>query len=436
MPAYRWNVPKEIKLAQISPLTGGISAPKPAQFAGQALSAACPSPDPHAPSNLATSLYIHIPFCFHKCHYCDFYSIVDTRDRQEAFTTRLDSELCALAPYASKPLHTIFIGGGTPTLLRPELWQRVLNTLHQNYQIQPHTEFTVEANPETVTLDLMQLLVSGGVNRVSMGAQSFNTTHLKTLERWHDPESVPRALEFARSAGIRRLSMDLIYAIPKQTLAEWDSDLRRALSLQTEHLSCYTLTYEPNTAMTMRLKQGQFQRADEDLEADMFEHTVRTLREHNLNRYEVSNFSKPDAQCRHNLAYWRQHNWLAAGPSASAHINGHRWKNTPRLDDYLNKSETGFSAITDFEPADERRNLGEYIWTSLRTSEGVNLQRVDAALAQLQDQTTRPRINKQLDRHQSLGNLAITNNTIQLTDQGFMIADSIAVDFLAAIDES
>ncbi len=427
-------MPKEIKLAQISAQsdthTGQTPGSPQVQWASQALAAACPS----SAAARATSLYIHIPFCFHKCHYCDFYSIVDTRDRQEVFTHRLESELRSLAQYASKPLHTIFIGGGTPTLLRPELWQRLLHTLHQNYQLQPHSEFTVEANPETVTADLMQLLVSGGVNRISMGAQSFNPKHLKTLERWHDPESVPRAIELARSANIHRLSMDLIYAIPGQTLSEWDDDLRRALSLQTEHLSCYTLTYEPNTAMTVRLKQGQFQRADEDLEADMFEHTVRTLRQHNLHRYEVSNFSRSGGECRHNLAYWQQHNWLAAGPSASAHMNGHRWKNTPRLDDYLSKSENGFSAITDFEPADERRNLGEYIWTSLRTNEGVNMHKVDAVIARLQDTTIRVRINKQLARHEPLGNLSVSHNAIQLTDQGFMIADAIAVDFLGAID--
>ncbi|MFO0856020.1 MAG: radical SAM family heme chaperone HemW [Phycisphaerales bacterium] len=429
---------KEIKLTQISgPASPNLPAAQPNQprFAQEALVAACPNPGAAPQASLATSLYIHIPFCFHKCHYCDFYSIVDTRDRQEVFTTRLESELRALAPYATKPLHTIFIGGGTPTLLRPELWHRVLRVLHENYQINADTEFTVEANPETVTLELMQLLRSGGVNRISMGAQSFNKSHLKTLERWHDPDNIPRALEHARSAGIHRLSLDLIYAIPNQTLAEWDADLRRALALNTDHLSCYTLTYEPNTAMTMRLKQGQFQRADEDLEADMFEHTVRTLREHNLDRYEVSNFARPTQQCQHNLAYWRQHNWLAAGPSASAHMNGHRWKNTPRLDDYLTKSTNGFSAITDFEPADERRNLGEYLWTSLRTTEGINLQRVETSIAQLQDSSIQARINKQLERHQSLKNLTTTNTTVQLTDQGFMIADSIAVDLLAAIDE-
>jgi oxygen-independent coproporphyrinogen III oxidase len=181
------------------------------------------------------SLYAHVPFCFHKCHYCDFYSIVDTRDRQRPFVDRIARELAALAPLAAGAgLETVFVGGGTPTLLEPALWKSLAASLHGCFLIDDSTEFTVECNPETVSDDITRALADAGVNRASVGAQSFDPDHLKTLERWHDPGSVARAIERLRAAGVDRLSIDLIYAIPGQTLGDLDRDLDVALSLQTE----------------------------------------------------------------------------------------------------------------------------------------------------------------------------------------------------------
>jgi oxygen-independent coproporphyrinogen-3 oxidase len=400
-----------------------------------------------AEAGAVRSLYIHVPFCFHKCHYCDFYSIVDTRDRQEAFTDRLCEELAALSPWArNQPLRTIFVGGGTPSLLRADLWERVLACLHDRFDLSlmgmgkgsgdETGEFTVECNPETVTPELMATLRGGGVTRVSVGAQSFHAAHLKTLERWHDPANVERALRLAREAGILRASIDLIFAIPGQTLEEWDSDLRTALGLGLTHLSCYSLTYEPNTAMTARLKKGEFVRSAEDLEADMFEHTLRALRQAGLERYEVSNFARVGEECRHNMAYWRQEQWLAAGPSASAHVAGVRYKNTPRLDDYLHKkSPEGFALALDVESPDARRALGERLWTGLRTSEGVDAGSVLAWAARLTPPAD-ARLARAIARQVSLGGVHETSDgRWRLTDRGFLIADRVAVEMLEAVDE-
>jgi oxygen-independent coproporphyrinogen III oxidase len=388
------------------------------------------------------SLYIHVPFCFHKCHYCDFYSIVDSRDRQEVFTQRLVHELHALAPLAAgAPLRTLFVGGGTPSLLAVPHWRNLLHALETAFDLSAmHAgtgEFTVECNPETVTPELMQTLRAGGVTRVSIGCQSFNPQHLKTLERWHDPANVPKALAMARDAGITRSSIDLIYAIPGQTLAEWDADLRMALGLGVEHLSCYCLTYEANTAMTKRLARGDFIKATEDLEADMFEHTVATLQAQGVQRYEVSNFARPGQECRHNLAYWRQDNWLAAGPSASGHVHGLRWKNLPRLDDYLSLEQHGVAAITDVELPDARRALRERLWTSLRLREGVDTTRVLADAAAL-DPSPALSMQRVADRQMALGALVSRTDADgrprwQLSNQGFLIADAVAREFLHAI---
>lgn len=395
------------------------------------------------------SLYIHTPFCVHKCHYCDFYSFVDTRDQQGAFVDRLIDELGALAPHAARPLRTIFVGGGTPSLLRPELWQRVLAALDRNFDLSTirragageEPEFTVECNPESVTPELMSILRAGGVNRVSIGAQSFHPAHLKTLERWHNPENVARAIELARAAGIPRQSIDLIFAIPGQTLDDWSKDLDRAVALGTTHLSCYNLTYEPNTAMTRRLEMGEFEPVADELEESMFVHTVERLRCAGLERYEVSNFARSGHESRHNLAYWMQEQWLAAGPSASGHAlagehsaaGSHRWKNVPRLGDYL-ASANGFSPVIDHEAADPPRLLRERIMMGLRLARGLDASEILASAERL-DPAGAARLRREAERARDRGHLRIDarSGRWSLTDSGFLFADTIASDLMNCI---
>jgi oxygen-independent coproporphyrinogen-3 oxidase len=397
------------------------------------------APDPSRP---VRSLYIHVPFCFHKCHYCDFYSIVDTQDRQAPFVDRLIAELRLLAPHAAgAPLRTVFVGGGTPSLLRVDLWERLLAELATHFDLSllrtptrdraEPAEFTVECNPETVTPALMGVLAAGGVTRVSVGAQSFNPRHLKTLERWHDPENVARALELAAAAGIARRSLDLIYAVPGQTLAEWDADLDRALALGTGHLSCYTLTYEPSTAMTARLEAGHFTPADEDTEASMFEHTLTRLRAAGLDRYEVSNFARPGEESLHNLAYWRQEPWLAAGPSASGHVAGWRWKNVPRLGDYL--ASEGLSPVADVEQPDAARAVRERLMTGLRLREGVDAAAMLADAAAAGAPGSAERLRACAARARARGWLDGSLGRWRLTDAGFLLADAIAGEFMRAV---
>ncbi|MEO1277578.1 MAG: radical SAM family heme chaperone HemW, partial [Planctomycetota bacterium] len=384
-----------------------------------------------APSAGARSLYVHVPFCFHKCHYCDFYSIVDSRDRQEPFTERLMRELEAISPYAG-PLASVFVGGGTPTLLGPDLWRRLLSTMHERFDL-ANAEFTVECNPETASAELFDVLVEGGVNRLSIGAQSFNKKHLKTLERWHDPDNVERAVQLARAAGIDRQSVDLIFAVPGQTLAEWRSDLDCALGLGVSHLSCYALTYEPNTAMTSRLRRGDFEPAEEDLEADMLECTLSTLREAGYERYEVSNYARPGDECRHNLAYWRQDEWLAAGPSASGHYAGWRWKNVPRLDSYLGGPGGGaLPPVVDAEGPDAARALAEVLMTGLRLDEGVDCDAVLRAAAEIHDGLPE-RLLQEAETHVRQGHLQCSAGRWRLTDAGIMLADGIASEFMMRI---
>ena len=383
------------------------------------------------------SLYAHIPFCFHKCHYCDFYSLVDTRDRQQPFVDRLLEDLAAIAPLSrGAEMETIFIGGGTPTLLRVDLWERLLAALRRRLDLSAiaagRGEFTVECNPETATPELFAALRQGGVNRLSMGAQSFDPRHLKTLERWHDPDSVERAIDLARAAGFERLSLDLIFAIPGQSLADWDRDRARARAAGVNHLSCYALTYEPNTAMTVRLSRGEFEPAPEDLEADMYELAIERCAQAGLARYEISNFARPGHECAHNLAYWRQRPWLAAGPSASGHLldpdgGSWRWKNLPRLDDYLRQSEQGHPPAVDTETPDPRRLLAEQIMTGLRLRDGIDL---DALCRAAGDEAPSQALRRVADQQVARGHATDHDGRLCLTDSGFLVADALTREFL------
>ena len=370
--------------------------------------------------------YLHVPFCFHKCHYCDFYSFVDREDRQDDFAARLDRELAAWAPRVRAPLSTLFVGGGTPTLLRPPVLDRVLGAVRDRLPFAPDAEWTVEANPETVTEEVARTLVSRGVGRVSLGAQSFDPAHLKTLERWHDPASVGRAIGLLRSAGVRRVSIDLIFGIPGQALAHWESDLRAALALGTDHLSCYGLTYEPNTAMTVRMERGDFEPCEEDLEAAMLERAVAVLGDAGFARYEVSNWARvrdgdPHAEeCRHNLLYWRNRDWLAFGPSASGHAQGVRWKNVPRLGDWL--ASEGASPVVDLERGTPDMRAGERLMMGLRLVQGMPADEVEGILAM----GARGRERREaISRAVSSGELEWASGRLRFTPHGMMIANSV-----------
>lgn len=369
---------------------------------------------------LIEGAYFHIPFCFHKCHYCDFYSLVDTRDRQEAFTQRMLVELQSLGQIFQPRPRTIFVGGGTPTLLKPELWVKLLAELHRGFDLSRLEELTVEANPETVTPQLMSVLAEGGVNRVSIGSQSFNTDHLKTLERWHDPQTVGRAVDMARHAGIRNVNLDLIFAIPGQTLQQWLEDLRKALALEPQHLSCYSLTYEPNTPMTQKLKMGLVKRTDNALEEEMYAATIEHLTQAGYEHYEVSNFAKPGHRCRHNLLYWRNSSWLAIGPSAAGHLNGVRWKNMPHLGRYL--ASTGGCPVQDVEQLDAVASVGEQLMLGFRLLEGVE----NAWL----DSVTTDRHRQILAGYVSDGLMLRTPTHTRLSPKGLMWADSLLAELL------
>lgn len=363
--------------------------------------------------------YVHVPFCFHKCHYCDFFSIAGADDRHESFVDRLIEEIEFVGSRMNKPLKSVFVGGGTPTLLEPELFERMLLAIRTMLPLAPECEWTVEANPETVTDTLAELMAAHGVNRASIGAQSFNPVLLKTLERWHDPERVARAVSCFKKAGIDNYNLDLIYSIPQQTILQVEQDLQRAIDLKPTHLSCYALIYEPNTPLLARLERGEIQRVDQDVEADMFELVRNTLLRENYLQYEISNFAQQGFACRHNVMYWRNRSWWPFGPAASGHLDGRRWKNVPRLSDYIRVGP--LPPVQDVELLNDDRRAGESCMLGLRMMEGMERHLVELLVEQSPQRWRLPVIERFLQEEL----LHWKNDNLALTDRGIPLADTV-----------
>jgi len=377
------------------------------------------------------ALYVHIPFCFHKCHYCDFYSITrQTPQRMEEFIDRILAEADFWTDGRRGPVvepATIFFGGGTPSLLPQNAMRRLIVGLRNRFDLSQTTEWTVEINPATADAGYCQMLRELGVNRLSFGAQSFRADELALLERHHDPADVPRSLEIARCAGFDRLNLDLIFALPGQSLADWSLSLETAIALGTTHLSCYGLTYEPNTAMAVRLRLGQFSAAAEELELEMLHHTRDRLAAIGRPAYEVSNFAVLGDECRHNLNYWTGGDYLALGPSGASHIQGWRWKNRPHLREWENAIDGGNLPAVDVESLTPRQRAGELAMLMLRLENGLNF----AAFTDRLGSDPLELFAEPIDKLAKLKLVEVTPISLRLTRAGLDVADAVAGEFLS-----
>jgi len=370
----------------------------------------------------------------HKCHYCDFYSIVEPAGvgsedsgsgrpgSQGVFVDRLIEELSVRSSQTRLHPETVFIGGGTPTLLEIKQWERLLEAMRQHVAMDGVKEFTVEANPETLSPELIGALANAGVNRISLGAQSFNRKLLKALERWHDPDHVKPGVQMARNGGIWNVNIDLIFAIPGQTMDMLDADLDAALALEPDHLSYYNLTYEPNTAMTKRLGLGRITPIDEQLEREMYARVIDRLSQAGYEHYEISNWAKPGRRCQHNLHYWTNANWIGLGPGAASHIDGYRWKNQPHLGKYL--AHTPEPPTTDHEHLPKLRRIGEHLMLGLRLIDGVSHGWVKQNLPA--DDPRHDTIAGLIEQ----GLLERTDTHLRLTKRGLFVADAVVGELL------
>ena len=387
--------------------------------------------DPGAlPAAPIEALYVHVPFCFHKCHYCDFYSITrQTPERMDHFVNLVLAEAAQWArsrPAESLRPRTIFFGGGTPSLLPQRAMQRLLSGLRNHFDLSAVEEWTIEVNPATAEEAYCRMLRENGVDRLSFGAQSFRPDELAALERHHDPDDVARSLDLARRAGFDRLNLDLIYAVPGQDLAAWSYSLERAISLGTSHLSCYGLTYESNTPMAVKKRLGVFQAVEEPIELEMLHHTRKRLAEVGQPAYEISNYAAPGQECRHNLIYWTGGNYLGLGPSAASHISGWRWRNRPHLGEWESAVARGSLPATDVEHLTPDRRAGELAMLMLRLTRGLNF----ADFFGRTGLCATDYFSDPIARLSRLGFIHVDADAVRLTDSGINLADAIAAEFL------
>jgi oxygen-independent coproporphyrinogen-3 oxidase len=387
--------------------------------------------DPAAlPTAPIEGLYVHIPFCFHKCHYCDFYSITrQTPERMNHFVDLIlaeaDQWVGARRADLLRP-RTVFFGGGTPSLLPLEMMDRLLTELRLRFDLTAVEEWTVEINPATAEVEYCRMLREHGVDRLSFGAQSFNPAELAVLERHHDPDDVPRSIALAREAGFKRLSVDLIYAVPGQSLASWATSLDRAIELGTTHLSCYGLTYEPNTPMAVKKRLGVIRSVDESIELEMMRHNRTRLPVAGLSPYEISNYAIAGQECRHNLVYWTGGNYLSLGPSAASHVEGWRWRNRPHLGEWERAVEAHALPAMDVESLDPIRRAGELAMLMLRLAGGLSFNAFSARTGWSAVEF----FAAPIERLAPLGLIQLDSDAIRLTESGIAVADAISAEFL------
>lgn len=369
---------------------------------------------------MTESLYIHIPFCIKKCVYCDFLSIPYT----EAVAAKYIDALCRelqLKRSQTSDLATIFMGGGTPTTLSAEGLTKIFDCVRNNFGIKTSAEITVEANPGTITEHTLDTLVSLGVNRISMGVQSFQNSELLALGRIHDSDEAIRSAEMITSSGIENLSLDLIYGIPGQSMQTWLNSLEKALALQPRHISAYELTPEHNTPLWGLLEAGSLSMLHEDQIIEMQDSAIDRLEQAGFDRYEISNYSVSGYSCRHNLNYWNQGQFLGAGAGASGFVHGFRSKNTNDIHDYIERLGADIIPVTECTAVSEEDAKKELIFLGLRKTEGVSLSQASRLGVDLADASS-----KMIQE----GHMEIAGDSIRITGKGFRIANTVMVSLL------
>jgi oxygen-independent coproporphyrinogen-3 oxidase len=367
--------------------------------------------------------YVHVPFCAAKCGYCDFYSVPISPALVDDLAAALRQETAIRNP--GRPVETIFVGGGTPTVISEPALCSILQAVAACTG--PVEEFTIEANPSSVDQPKLAALRKLSVNRLSLGVQSFDGRELAILQRNHQPHHIGRSVAAARAAGFDNLNLDLVYAIPGQTLEGWGQSLRRAVDLEPEHLSCYCLTYEAGTPLARLRDQGRITPCDQDLEADMFELTIDELSAAGYQHYEISNFARPGRQCRANVIYWENREYLGLGPSAVSYLDGLRRKNVPDVRRYTELMHSDPAAvIIEQERLTPLQRARETAVQMLRLTDGIDVER-------FQDQTgydPRQLFARQIKDFTSLGLMETTQTRIRLTPRGMLLANRVSSELL------
>lgn len=367
-------------------------------------------------------LYIHVPFCERKCIYCDFYSM-ENLSPMDDFIDALRREIGLYAEHGKgEEVETIFFGGGTPSLLPPATIGGILTLLHSTFHIRPDAEITMEANPGTVDRVKLKEYRDAGVNRMSFGVQSFFEEDLKFLGRIHTVDEAYAAFDDARTAGFTNLGIDLIYALPHQTPERWKENLKKVVTLGVPHISAYSLIIEENTPLIRMVRSGQVSPLPAETEAAMYEQTMKFLAENGFGHYEVSNYSRPGWESRHNRNYWNHSNYLGFGPSAHSFWNGRRWWNFANLSTYINKLQGGIEPLAGEETLSREELFEEAIMLGFRSG-GIDTEEIRIKYGVNLIRSGRINI---IDELVTAGLAVQWDHRITLTDKGYLLCDEIS----------
>jgi len=373
-------------------------------------------------------LYIHIPYCIHKCGYCDFNSHPIKQDEMNHYIDALVAEMKHYAKTYSNTniIRTIFLGGGTPTTLTVYQLERILKECVSEFTVASDAEITIEANPATIDIEQLKSIRQTGYNRISIGVQSFDKTELKLLDRAHGPEEIHSTVDRARKAGFDNLSLDLMFAVPNQSLSSWESNLNKALEKNPEHLSTYNLTIEQGTAFSKLQSNGKLIMPDDAHQLELYKRTIERLTKKGFHHYEISNFARQGKECKHNITYWENKNTLGLGAGASSYMNGTRFKNINLPAHYIRQVKEKKTPVEHSETLEPRQAMGETIMLGLRLLQGISIhkfeRRFQVSFINLFKNIIHSLKEKEL--------ILIEDDCLRLSPKGLFLADSVILEFI------
>ncbi|HEL0645775.1 radical SAM family heme chaperone HemW [Streptococcus equi] len=373
-------------------------------------------------SKKPTSAYVHIPFCTQICYYCDFSKVFIKNQPVDAYLEALIKEF---ESYQINSLKTLYIGGGTPTAITAKQLDYLLSHLQQHLQLDQLEEFTIEANPGDLTEDKIAVLRQSAVNRISLGVQTFNDKQLKQIGRSHTEAQIYTTIASLKEAGFQNMSIDLIYALPGQTIQQVKENVAKALTLDIPHLSLYSLILEHHTVFMNKMRRGKLQLPTEDLEAEMFEYIISEMEASGFEHYEISNFTKPGFESRHNLMYWNNDEYFGCGAGASGYLDGIRYRNRVPIQHYLKAVADGNARLSE-EVLTKEEMMEEELFLGLRKKSGVSVSRFQEKFGLSFESRYGPVVREL----QAQGLLVKDKDFVRMTKKGLFLGDSVAEKFI------
>ena len=373
-------------------------------------------------------LYVHIPFCEKKCDYCNFVSFCMPNSKKIEYVSALLKEIEQQGEnFKDYSVDTIFIGGGTPTTLPAGEISKILFAIKQNFNIQKNCEISIECNPNSLTLEKLKEYKKVGITRLSIGLQAYSNRLLKLIGRLHTKKQFNQAIKNAKDCGFENINVDLILGLPTQKMHHIKKELKHLTKLGIKHISAYGLIVEENTKLFYNLKQKKYTLPKEELQVKMYDYTNKYLQKHNIHRYEVSNFATTGYECKHNLKYWSNKEYLGLGAVSSSYIGNVRWKNTDNVDEYIKSVKEKKLQKYEQEILTKEDNIEEIIMLSLRTQKGIDL----AMLKQQFGYDLQQEKKQQIENFINQNLLTIKNNYLSCTDAGFKLLNAIVLELVS-----